>query len=156
PETASPLLIEGAMALVMIPVFVRAVAAGPGLAAVVRATLPRLVGGLALAAAAVVLAAPWLVRVLAPGITQPDLAVTCTRVAAVTVVAFGVAGYLGAALRSVHSFGPAAAIYVAYNVGIIASMLLLHQALGVLGVAVGLAVGSLLMVAVQLPAFVRV
>ena len=92
PETASPLLIEGAMALVMIPVFVRAVAAGPGLAAVVRATLPRLVGGLALAAAAVVLAAPWLVRVLAPGITQPDLAVTCTRVAAVTVVAFGVAG----------------------------------------------------------------
>ena len=156
PETASPLLIEGAMALVMIPVFVRAVAAGPGLAAVVRATLPRLVGGLALAAAAVVLAAPWLVRVLAPGITQPDLAVTCTRVAAVTVVAFGVAGYLGAALRSVHSFGPAAAIYVAYNVGIIASMLLLHQALGVLGVAVGLAMGSLLMVAVQVPAFVRV
>ena len=156
PETASPLLIEGAMALVMIPVFVRAVAAGPGLAAVVRATLPRLVGGLALVAAAVVVIAPTLVRVLAPGIADPGLAVTCTRVAAVTVVAFGVAGYLGAALRSVHSFGPAAAIYAAYNVGIIASMLLLHEALGVLGVAIGLAAGSLLMVAVQLPAFVRV
>src|SRR5262245_9281044 len=65
PETASPLLIEGAMALVMIPFFVRAGTVGPGgLTAAVRATLPRLAGLLALVAAAVALAAPVLVHLL--------------------------------------------------------------------------------------------
>jgi putative peptidoglycan lipid II flippase len=155
PETASPLLIEGAMALVMIPVFVRALTAGGSLSRVMRTTLPPLVALLALVGAAVAVFAPALVHVLAHGITEPDLAVRCTRIAAVTVVGFGVAGYLGAALRSVHVFGPAAAIYIAYNVGILATMAALHAPLGVVSAAIGLAVGSVLMVAVQVPSLRR-
>src|SRR6185436_13790111 len=89
---------------------------------------------------AVAVAAPALVRVLAPGLEDPDLAVRCTRFTAVTVLAFGVAGYLGAALRSTHAFGSAAAIYVAYNVGIVALMLGTRDTWGVVGAAAGIAV----------------
>jgi putative peptidoglycan lipid II flippase len=99
--------------------------------------------------------APWLVHVLAPGIAEPALAVRCTRVTTVTVLAFGIAGYLGAALRSVHVFGPPAAIYAAYNIGILATMAALHRPLGVFSAAIGLAVGGALMVAVQVPSLRR-
>jgi putative peptidoglycan lipid II flippase len=122
---------------------------------VVRATLPRLVAVLALASAAVVVAAPTLVRLIAPGISDPALAVRCMRVTAVTVLAFGVAGYLGAALRSTHAFGWAASIYAAYNVGIVSALVLLHERVGVLGAAIGIAVGAVLMIAIQFPAFLR-
>lgn len=155
PETASPLLIEGAMTFLMVPIFVRALARQGSLGAVVRSTLPRITGVLALAAAGVALAAPLLVNLLAPGLAEPDLAVRCTRATAITVLAFGLAGYLGAALRSVHVFGWPAAIYTAYNLGILASIVLLHRQLGVLAAAIGVAVGSVLMVAVQAPSFLR-
>lgn len=155
PETASPLLIEGAMAYLMVPILVRALADHGGLAAVVRATLPRILVLLAAGAAVVALAAPVLVTILAPGLAEPELAVRCTRATAVTVVAFGLAGYLAAALRSARVFGWPAAIYVAYNAGILAAIGLWHQRLGVLSAAIGVAVGSGLMVLVQAPSFLR-
>jgi len=155
PETASPLLIEGAMTFLMVPIFVRALAEQGGLGAVVRATLPRIAGLLTVAAAAVALAAPLLVHLLAPGLAEPAIAVRCLRVTAVTVLTFGIAGYLGAALRSVHVFGWPASIYIAYNVGILCSIALLQKPLGVLAAAIGVAAGSVLMVAVQMPAFLR-
>jgi putative peptidoglycan lipid II flippase len=155
PETASPLLIEGAMASLMIPIFVRGISEGRGLSGVVAATLPRITALLAVATVLVVVAAPILVHTLAPGVADPALAVRCTQVTAVTVVAFGLAGYIGAALRSTHSFGWPAAIYIAYNIGILGAMAVLRVPLGVFAVAVGIAVGGVLMVAVQLPSFVR-
>jgi putative peptidoglycan lipid II flippase len=155
PEAASPLLIEGAMTFLMVPIFVRAVARHGSLGPVVRSTLPRIAAVLALTTAAVGLAAPVLVRLLAPGLAEPDLAVQCMRATSITVLAFGLAGYLGAALRSMHVFGWPATIYLAYNVGILASMVLLHRQLGVLAAAIGVAVGSLLMVVVQAPSFLR-
>ena len=155
PETASPLLIEGAMTFLMVPIFVRALADPGGLAAVVRGTLPRIAGLLAVVAGAVALAAPLLVRLLAPGIDRPALAAESMRITAIAVLTFGLAGYVAAALRSAHVFGWPASIYVAYNVGILGSMVLLHRQLGVLGAAIGVAAGSLLMVVVQAPAFVR-
>jgi putative peptidoglycan lipid II flippase len=155
PETASPLLIEGAMMFAMTPIFVRALAEQGGLAPVVRATLPRIAGALAVIAGVVALAAPLLVRLLAPGLAEPATAVRCMRATAVTVLTFGLAGYLGAALRSKHVFGWPASIYVAYNIGILGSLVLLHEPLGVFSAAIGVAVGSILMVAVQTPPFLR-
>lgn len=155
PETASPLLIEGAMAYLMVPIFVRAFADQAGLAAVVRSTLPKIVALLTACVVVIVLAAPALVAVLAPGLEDPALAVRCTRIAAVTVLAFGLAGYLAAALRSVRVFGWPAAIYLAYNAGILAAIGWWHGPLGVLSAAIGVAIGSGLMVLIQLPSFLR-
>ncbi|MGK5632567.1 lipid II flippase MurJ, partial [Streptomyces sp. URMC 123] len=163
PEVAATLLIEDAMALVMIPAFSlalsRRAARGAGHPDPVRrllvSTAPRLFVALACCAALLVVGAPLLVRGLAPGLADPELAITCTRLTAVTVLTFGVTGYLSAALRAHQRFVPPAAIYCAYNLGILTSVLVLHGLWGVRAAAVGVAVGSVLMVLVQLPAALR-
>ncbi|MEU9030334.1 lipid II flippase MurJ [Streptomyces sp. NPDC048383] len=170
PEMASTLLIEDAMALLMVPAFshalARRAAARAGLTRreartqdpvrlLIAATLPRLLVMLAAVASVLVVAAPFVVGALAPGLPDPGLAVECTRLTALTVVSFGIAGYFSAALRAHRSFLPPAAIYVAYNVGIIGTMVALHALWGVRAAAAGVAVGGLLMVLVQLPAFIR-
>jgi putative peptidoglycan lipid II flippase len=166
PEIAATLLIEDAMALVLIPAFSLALsrraaakAAGTGGPDPVRAlltrTLPRLLLALACASGLLMVGAPWLVHVLAPGLADPELAVQCTRLTAVTLLTFGTAGFLSAGLRSHGRFVPPAAIYVAYNIGIVATVVVLHSLWGVRAAALGVAVGGALMVLLQLPFFLR-
>ncbi|WP_030207078.1 murein biosynthesis integral membrane protein MurJ [Streptomyces sp. NRRL S-87] len=170
PEMASTLLIEDAMALLMVPAFSHALArraavrcgltrrearAQDPVRLLVGATLPRLAVLLAVVAAVLMAAAPLVVAALAPGLPDPRLAVQCTRLTALTVLTFGIAGYFSAGLRAHRSFLPPAAIYLAYNTGIIGTMLALHAAWGVRAAAAGVAVGGALMVLVQLPGFLR-
>ncbi|MER7203327.1 murein biosynthesis protein MurJ [Streptomyces sp. CB01635] len=161
PEFASTLLIEDGLAFVLVPAFSAAIArrAQAGgtdpVRSLVSSSLPRF--GLAFLAATVLLiaGAPFLVHVLAPGLPDPQLAVDCTRLTATCALTFGLAGYCSAALRAHGCYLPPAAIYVAYNIGIIATMLVCGTRLGVRSAAMGVAVGGCLMVAVQLPAFQR-
>ena len=212
PETAAPLLIEDAMAFLMVPAFslalsaeqdpapqphvptprsrlVRAsetVATAPGPAApqgrgelrgqppttrtlpidtnpapapavadLVAATLPPLALLLAVVSAATLLGAPLLVHLLAPGLPDPGLAVVCTRLTALTILPFGLTGYLSAGLRAHRRFSAPGAVYIAYNTGILLVMILLHGSLGVRAAAAGVALGSVLMTAVLLPPFTR-
>ncbi|MFE7588199.1 lipid II flippase MurJ [Kitasatospora sp. NPDC057512] len=162
PETAAPLLIEDAMSFLMVPAFALALVlreedpdAPDPVRQLVRATLPWLLLALSGLALAVALGAPDLVDLLAPGLTDPGLAVTCTRITAVTVLPFGVAGYLAAALRAHHRFTAPAGIYVAYNLGILAVLLCLHSYLGVRSAALGVAGGSLLMAGLLVGPFLR-
>lgn len=179
PEIAATLLIEDAMALVLIPAFSLALArrsepaplGGPvgtpdaapprpddapdPVRALLAATLPRLLLALSLVTGLLVVFAAPLVRLLAPGLADLPRAVECTRLTALTVLAFGVAGYFSAALRAHRRFVPPAAIYLAYNLAIVATVLLLHARWGVRAAAAGVALGGLVMVLVQLPAFLR-
>ncbi|MDH6578475.1 lipid II flippase MurJ [Kitasatospora sp. MAP5-34] len=162
PETAAPLLIEDAMAFLMVPAFSLALVLreerphGPDpVRQLVRATLPCLLLALCALSAATALGAPQLVDLLAPGLADPGLAVTCTRVTALTILPFGVAGYLGSALRAHHRFTAPAGIYVAYNLAILTVLLTCHGVLGVTSAAVGVALGSLLMAGVLVGPFVR-
>ncbi|MFJ3436703.1 murein biosynthesis integral membrane protein MurJ [Streptomyces cyaneofuscatus] len=178
PEMAATLLIEDGMALLLVPAFSLALtrradaeAAKGGEAGgqpdtggepgpdpvreLVAATLPRLCVLLMAGAALLMAGAPWVVRVLAPGLADPDLAVDCTRLTAVTVLTFGITGYFSAALRAHRSFLPPAGVYVAYNIGIIGMTLALHSAWGVRAAAAGVAVGSLLMILTQIPTLLR-
>ncbi|MFF4340019.1 lipid II flippase MurJ [Kitasatospora sp. NPDC001540] len=162
PETAAPLLIEDAMAFLMVPAFSLALVLreerplGPDpVRQLTRSTLPWLLLALCTLSGAVALGAPQLVELLAPGLADPRLAVTCTRITALTVLPFGVAGYLASALRALHSFTAPAVIYVMYNLGILALLLSGHRLLGVRSAAIGVAVGSALMAGVLLLPFVR-
>ncbi|WP_412515505.1 hypothetical protein K8Z49_26355 [Actinomadura madurae] len=155
PETVSPLLIEDAMALLMVPAVTRLLARGDGPRPLAATTLPRMVLGLSLVTAALAVFAPLVVDVLAPGLPERGPAVLCVRLTAVTVVTFGVAGFMSAVLRAHHTFGPPAAIYLAYNAGILALIAGFSGLIGVTSAAVGVACGSVLMVAVQAPAFAR-
>ncbi|KQX14308.1 murein biosynthesis protein MurJ [Streptomyces sp. Root431] len=161
PEFASTLLIEDALALILVPAFSRALARRSGslfgdpVRALVRGTLPRLTLAVAVAAAVLVLAAPLIVSALAPGLPGPQLAVDCTRLTATCVLSFALVGYCSAALRAHGCFVPPAAIYVAYNVGIIGTILVLREPWGVRSAAAGVAVGGVLMVLVQAPSLLR-
>jgi murein biosynthesis integral membrane protein MurJ len=155
PETASPLLLEDALVYVLIPLFTLHLHNDGNLNQIVRRSLITVIGALGAVSAAVALSAPWLVDLLAPGLAAPGIAIDSVRLAALTVLAMGVAGYITSALRVHDVFAPTAAVYAAYNFGIIAMTLLLAGRLGVRAAAVGLAVGSLLMVAVQAPSLLR-
>ncbi|WP_299539332.1 murein biosynthesis integral membrane protein MurJ [uncultured Streptomyces sp.] len=171
PEMAATLLIEDGMALLLVPAFSQVLArreaarreaarrARPGeepadpVREFVAATLPRLCLLLTCAAGLLLAGAPWAVGVLAPGLDDPRLAVDCTRLTAVTVLTFGITGYFSAALRAHGSFAPPAAVYVAYNVGIVGMTFAFHALWGVRAAAAGVAAGSVLMVLVQFPFF---
>ncbi|MGW3474895.1 murein biosynthesis integral membrane protein MurJ [Streptomyces althioticus] len=161
PEIAATLLIEDGLAIALIPAFSMALARrargvpGDPVRELVRATLPRLCLAFAAVAALAAAGAPYLVAVLAPGLPDPRLAVDCTRLTALSLLAFGLAGYCSAALRAHRRFLAPAAIYVAYNTGIIATMFAFGGEWGVRAAAAGVAVGGCLMVAVQLPSLWR-
>jgi putative peptidoglycan lipid II flippase len=153
PETVSVLLMEGAMSYLLVPVFVAELTKAGSISRIVRATFLPLLMMLALLTSVAIVAAPLLVDVLAPGIANRPLAIRCFRVAGSTILFMGLSGYLMAALRANHHFVRPASTYVAYNVGILATMYALHHQLGVFSAALGLAIGSALMVAVQIRRF---
>ncbi|MFE7035236.1 murein biosynthesis integral membrane protein MurJ [Streptomyces sp. NPDC057621] len=169
PEVAATLLIEDGMAFVLVPAFSLAVArrargtgsgtgsgsGGDPVRALVASTLPRIALVLVGVAALLIAGAPYLVAGLAPGLPDPGLAVDCTRLTATCVLSFGLAGYCSAALRAHRRFLAPAAIYVAYNTGIITAMFVLGGHWGVRSAAIGVALGGCLMVAAQTPSLVR-
>ncbi|MFJ8631549.1 murein biosynthesis integral membrane protein MurJ [Streptomyces sp. NPDC093568] len=162
PEMASTLLIEDGMAFVLVPAFSVALARRAGGAgspdpvrALVAASLPRLCLALAGSAAVLAAGAPLVVSLLAPGLPDPSLAVSCTRLTATCVLSFGLAGYCSAALRAHGDYLAPGGIYIAYNVVIIATMLVLAERWGVRSAALGVAIGGCLMVAVQVPSLWR-
>src|SRR5689334_2928843 len=140
------------MSFLMIPLFSRSLEQSRQ---IVASTLPRVAVVLVVVSGTVALGAPILVHVFAPGLADPDLAITCTRLTSITVLTFGLAGYLSAALRANHVFGAPATIHLAYNVGILSLMWTLHGRLGVVSAAAGVALGSVFMVLTQLPSFLR-
>ncbi|MFH9732670.1 murein biosynthesis integral membrane protein MurJ [Streptomyces sp. NPDC017260] len=161
PEFAATLLIEDGLAFALVPMFSLALArrarGAPGdpVRELVASTLPRLAPAFVAVGALVAVCAPQLVRALAPGLPDHGLAVDCTRLTATCVVSFGLAGYCSAALRAHRRFLAPAAIYVAYNTGIITAMYLLGDGWGVRSAAVGVAAGGFLMVSAQLPSLLR-
>lgn len=161
PEFAATLLIEEGLAFALIPAFSTALARraqgvpGDPVRSLVAGTLPRLALAFAAVGALLALAAPQFVGVLAPGLPDPGLAADCTRLTASCVFSFGLAGYCSAALRAHRRFLAPAAIYIAYNLGIITAMYALGGRWGVRSAAFGVAAGGCLMALVQLPSLVR-
>ncbi|WP_409234838.1 murein biosynthesis integral membrane protein MurJ [Streptomyces sp. PA5.6] len=161
PELAATLLIEDGLAFFLVPAFSLALARradGPPLDPVrefVRASLPRMTLWFVGTAVLLIAAAPYLVAVLAPGLPDPRLAVDCTRLTATCALTFGLTGYCSAALRAHQRFVAPATVYVAYNAAIIAALFALAAPLGVRAAAAGVAVGGVLMVAVQAPSLWR-
>ncbi|MEV1025532.1 lipid II flippase MurJ [Streptomyces sp. NPDC050264] len=163
PEVATTLLIEDGLAFMLVPAFSAAIAARATalpteqdpVRALVAGSLPRLALAFLASAVLLMIGAPQLVELLAPGLPDPQLAVDCTRLTATCLLTFGLTGYCSAALRAHSSYLAPAAIYVAYNTGIIVTLLVLADRWGVRAAAAGVAVGGGLMVLVQAPSLRR-
>jgi putative peptidoglycan lipid II flippase len=94
--------------------------------------------------ASVIVAAPWLMRLLAPGL-DPAYFTTATnilRILALSTVATGVGSVHCALLYTDRRFGPAAFYQAALNVFTIGGALILWKVVGVYAFAIGYATGA--------------
>lgn len=153
------LLIQGAVASALVPVF-------SGYAGEEsRARLWRLVSlvlnlaiiALALVVLVLIAAAPLIVRLAGAGFA-PDLqrlATDMTRLTLTAVVFLGASAVLTAVLYSLQDFAFPAFCSALFNACIIVVALLFHTQLGVASLALGMLVGSVAQVLLQLPPLVR-
>jgi len=95
-------------------------------------------------AAAVMIAAPWLMRVLAPGLDPQyfETSVNVLRILAVSIPAAGVAAVQCALLYTGRRFGPTAFYQAAINVFTILGALTLWRFVGVYAFAIGYSAGA--------------
>ena len=106
-----------------------------------RGTFVWVFGGFA---ACLMLAAPWLMRALAPGLDAEAfrVAVNLLRILAVSSAAAGLAALYSALLYTERRFAPTAFYQASINVWIIVAALTLWQLLGVYAFAIGFTAGA--------------
>lgn len=105
------------------------------------------------AGAAALLAEPLVGGLIAPGFgpEQKALAVNLMRLMLVTPIIWGISGTVMGILNSFHHFALPALAPTVYNLAIIGAALGLAPALGVYGLALGVVIGALLHLAIQIP-----
>jgi putative peptidoglycan lipid II flippase len=103
------------------------------------------------------LAAEPLVAAITPGFDGAELArtVDLTRIMLVAPILLALGAVATAALNADHRFGASAVAPIVYNLAIIGGAVLLSGPLGVTGLAIGVVVGSLGHLAIQIPPLVR-
>lgn len=102
--------------------------------------------------------APTLVRILVPGFTPENIALTVTMTRVMFIQAFFMAlnGISMGILHSHQHFLAPAVGSVMYNLGIIIVGLILSPYLGIIGFAVGVVCGAIFNFAVQFPALIKI
>src|SRR5688572_4580121 len=164
PNILRRLLAEGALSTAVIPVFTDYATTRPReeLVRMLRAVLAAALLVLAVAAAAGVMAAPWIVTLIAPGFGtdtgQLALAVRLTRIMFPYLVLVGLAAFAMGVLNSQGRFFASALGPALLNVGMIAAVLALaaHVDPPVVSLAIGVLVGGLGQLLVQVPDLRRV
>jgi putative peptidoglycan lipid II flippase len=155
PDAIFQLVVAGALSAALIPVFqgYRAredeVEAWRLASSVINLVL------IALAGVSLVMAifAPWIVPAVTPGFDAPttELTVRMTRVMLLSPVFIGMGAVVSGILNSYERFTVPAIAPLVYNVAIIIAAIFLAPVMGVEGLAVGVAVGSLAHLVIQLP-----
>jgi putative peptidoglycan lipid II flippase len=159
PNILRRLLAEGALSTAMIPVFTEysVTRAGAEFLRMLRAVLALALVALTATTALGILAAPWIVPAIAPGFTgdpaQLSLAVLLTRVMFPYLGLVGLAALATGALNARGRFFSGALGPALLNVGMIAAVLGLASRVEppILALAIGLLVGGVAQLAVQLP-----
>jgi putative peptidoglycan lipid II flippase len=159
PNILRRLLAEGALATAVIPVFTEygVREPRPQLLRMLRAVLSAALVALSATTLLGMLAAPWIVRVIAPGFaTDPGqfaLAALLTRVMFPYLILVGLAALAMGALNAQGRFFAAALGPAVLNLGMIACVLLLASRVepAILSLAIGVLVGGLGQLLVQLP-----
>jgi putative peptidoglycan lipid II flippase len=94
--------------------------------------------------AALIIFAPWLIRVLGPGLEPSvyDATVNLLRITSVSTLAAGAAALQSALLYTERRFGPSAFYQAVLNVFVIVGALVLWRPFGIYGFAIGYTVGA--------------
>jgi len=160
PDLLFQLMAGGALGSAFIPTFTGYLTRGDRAGAwrLVSAIINLVLVILTLTAVVGALVAPWLVDwIIAPGFDAPTAALTVRlmRVMLISSVIFGVSGVLMGALNAHQHFLLPAVAPMLYNLSIIGGTLFLAPSMGVMGLAVGVVVGSALHLLVQVPGLIH-
>ncbi|MDP9271026.1 MAG: murein biosynthesis integral membrane protein MurJ [Chloroflexota bacterium] len=155
PDAIFQLVVAGALSAALIPVFQGYRARDQEQEAWRLASSVINLVLIALAAFSLVMAifAPLIVPIITPGFDAPttELTVRMTRVMLLSPVFIGMGAVVSGILNSYERFAVPAIAPLLYNLAIILSAIVLAPLLGVEGLAVGVAIGSLAHLVVQLP-----
>ena len=156
PDLMFQLVAAGAIGSSLIPVLTGLIAAGErSRAERVASSVANLVlGALLVLSVLMAVFAPVIVPWLVPGFDAETTAMTVelTRLMLIAPIFLAAGAIASAVLNTDGRFGAAALAPVAYNVAIIGGAILLGPALGVFGAAVGVVVGAVAHLLVQVPA----
>ncbi|MFV9504765.1 MAG: murein biosynthesis integral membrane protein MurJ [Oscillochloridaceae bacterium umkhey_bin13] len=154
PSTVYDLLIAGAVSAALVPVFAEyAEGDRDEFWRIVSAVLTIALAALTVLAALAAWQAPLLVTALA-GPNQPELHALATplvRLLMPAVLLMGLSGLATAVLHAQRRFLLPAFTMVAFNLGMVLTIVLLHERLGVTSLAAGAVIGAVAQVALQLP-----
>ncbi len=162
PDFIFNIVASGALGSAFIPIFASLIARGDSSQAWQLAS--RIINLVfvvttALALVAAILAQPIVSATVAVGFAPQDQMLTANlmRLMLLTPIVFGISGIVGGILNSHHHFVLPALAPVMYNLGIISGALFLapNPSFGVYGLALGVVIGALLHLLVQLPWLIR-
>jgi putative peptidoglycan lipid II flippase len=160
PDAIFQLVVAGALSAALIPVFSSYRARGQDVEAWRLASSVINLVVIALAALSLLMAvfAPVVVPIVAPGFDAPttELTIRMTRVMLLSPVLIGMGAVVTGILNSYERFAVPSLAPLAYNLAIILAAIFLAPIMGVEGLAVGVAVGSLAHLAIQLPELAKV
>jgi putative peptidoglycan lipid II flippase len=124
---------------------------------VVSTILNLMLLGLIVLSVALAIAAPAIMPIITPGFdsVQTELTVRLSRVMLLSPLLLALGAIATSALNAKGRFAAAAAAPLLYNLSIIGCAVVLAPVLGVEALAIGVVLGSLLLVLVQLPALAR-
>ena len=99
--------------------------------------------------------APWLVHLIAPGFSESkkEMTVVLMRIMFLSPIILGTSSIISGILQVFHRFLVTALAPIMYNLGIIIGILFFVPWFGLPGLAFGVVLGGLLHLAIQLPAF---
>jgi len=156
PDLTFELVAAGAIASALIPVLSGLLANGERERAwrVASSVMNLMLAALLVFAVTFAILAPVIVPLLVPGFDEATTALTVdlTRLMLVAPIFLAAGSVVSAILQTQDRFGAAALAPVIYNASIIAGALLLSPALGIYGVALGVVIGAIGHLLVQLPA----
>ncbi len=100
---------------------------------------------------------PWLVRLIVPGFTPESVqsVVWMSRIMLLSPIIFGISTMIGSVTQMFQKFLIYALAPILYNFGIIIGALVLYPNLGITGLAIGVTLGALLHLLIQIPLLIR-
>ncbi len=156
PDAIFQLVVAGALSAALIPVFSGYRARGEETEAwrLASSVMNLVLIALATLSALMAILAPWVVPLIAPGFDAPttELTVRMTRLMLLSPVFVGMGAVVSGLLNSHERFAVPAYAPLVYNLAIIAAAVVLAPLIGVEGLAIGVVIGSVLHLAIQLPA----
>jgi putative peptidoglycan lipid II flippase len=155
PDAIFQLVVAGALSAALIPVFSSYRARGEEAEAwrLASSVINLVLVALAVFSGIMAIFAPWVVPLIAPGFDAPttELTVRLTRLMLLSPIFIGMGAVVTGLLNSYGRFGVPAMAPLVYNLAIIAAAVVLAPIMGIEGLAVGVVLGSILHLAIQLP-----